>query len=331
MESLKSFEWYRDLAGYRLALLPVRGKKAFWVDAPSSEWSERPKFDRSVTLDIGTSQYQGEKRVPKQGCYIAGHRQVLNVRKPDENPEFESICPFASNELVSLNLLQKARGPEGWLDFANKFGMIGRRSTLERWHMSGKDKRWFICDVEHEGEWHHLKKILSRIYQDYPAIKKRDSKHLSKAIEWESDDIVREYRGAMIGRSKVQLAIAMRGKHSFNANYFEYMKRPDVIVPAAFALRDAVNSYMKGSLSLSLSFNPKTLDFTTSLNYGSLGAALVAEAVEFMAGHFDAKQCAVCGFWFRMGAGQMRRDRLFCSAACKMRDYRARKSARVII
>jgi hypothetical protein len=190
--------------------------------------------------------------------------------------------------------------------------------------MSGKDERWFICDVEHEGEWHHLRNVLSKIYQDYPAIKKRDSKYLSTVIEWESDDVVRENRGPTIGRTKLQPAIAMRGKYSHNVSYFEHMKKPDVFVPTAFALRDVINRYMEGSLSLKVSFDPRTLEFMSSLSYGSLGAALIAEAVEFMAGHFEARQCTVCGSWFRMGAGQMRRDRLFCSAACKMRDYRKR-------
>jgi hypothetical protein len=326
MESLKNFAWHKNKAAYRLALLPERGKKAFWAKSPSEDWFKDKEFDRSVKLDISTSQYQGEKRIPKKGFYVAGHRQILNVRKQDQNPQFEVIYPFATNELVSRNLLQ-AGDPEGWLDFTNKFGMIGRRSSLDRWHMSGKDKQWFVCDVEHEGDWHRLRKVLSIIYQDYPAIKRCDSKYLSTVIEWESDDVVRENRGLTIGRAEVRPAIAMRGKYSIDAHYFDHMKRPDVLVPAAFSLRDAVNRYMEGALSLKVSFDPETLEFASSLSYGSLGAALVAEAVEFMAGHFEARQCTVCGSWFRMGAGQMRRDRLFCSAACKMRDYRKRSKA----
>jgi hypothetical protein len=121
------------------------------------------------------------------------------------------------------------------------------------------------------------------------------------------------------------MAIAIRGEHDFKSDYFEHMKRPDVFVPAAFVLRDMVNGYMEKALSFNTSFDPTTLEFSSSLRYGSFGAALVAEAVEFMAGHFEARQCTVCGSWFRVGAGQMRVDRRFCSAACKMRDYRARK------
>jgi hypothetical protein len=329
MESLKSFEWYRDLAGYRLAALPVPGKKALWIETSDLGWSTEQKVDRSVKLDISTTQYQGEKRIPKKGIYIAGHRQTINHRKPIEPPRLEAVYPFATNELVSLNLLRTNRGPKGWLDFTNRFGMIGREPSLHQWHMSGKDERWFVCDVEHEGEWHHLTSVLSKIYQDYPAIKKRDTKYLSKIVEWESEDVVRQNRGQTIGRTEIRPAIAMRGKHSFNAHYFEHMKRPDVFVPAAFALKEAINNYMEKSLSLRTSFSPGTLDFTSSLSYGSLGAALVAEAVEFMAGHFEARQCAVCGSWFRMGPGQMRRDRLFCSAACKMRSYRSRRSSKL--
>jgi hypothetical protein len=124
------------------------------------------------------------------------------------------------------------------------------------------------------------------------------------------------------------MAIAMRGKYDSNAHYFKYMKRPDLFTPAAFVLRDDINRYLEKSISLQASFDPKTLEFSSSLQYGSLGAALVAEALEFMAGHFEARQCAVCGSWFRIGSDQMRRDRQFCSAACKMRDYRARIAKR---
>jgi hypothetical protein len=174
-------------------------------------------------------------------------------------------------------------------------------------------------------EWHHLRNVLRRIYRYSPAIKKRDSKSLSKFITWDSDDIVREERGPILGKTNLRMAIAMRGKHGFNSHYFEHMKRPDLFVPAAFALRDQINKYMEKALSLQTSFDAKTLEFSSSLRYGSFSAALVAEAVEFMAGHFEARQCAVCGSWFRVGTGQMRADRRFCSAACKMRDYRARK------
>jgi hypothetical protein len=166
---------------------------------------------------------------------------------------------------------------------------------------------------------------LSKIYYDYSAIKKRDLEYLANIIKWESKDVVREDRGRKIGRSRIAVAIAMRGKYSHNAHYFEHMNELDVLMPAAFSLRDGINRYMEKALSLKVSFDTKTMAFTSTLRYGSLGAALVAEAVEFMAGHFEARQCAVCGSWFRMGTNQMRRDRIFCSAACKMRDYRIRK------
>jgi hypothetical protein len=206
--------------------------------------------------------------------------------------------------------------------------MIGHRSVRDHWNLFEKKNGCLFYELEHEGEWHRLTKVLSKIYNDYPAIRKKNTSYLSSVIKWESDNVVREDRGLKIGRAKISPAIAMRGKYSRNAHYFEYMKRPDVLTPAAFVIRDDVNRYLEKSLSLELSFDPKTFEFTSSLRYGSLGAALVVEAVEFMAGHFEAKQCAVCGSWFRTGANQMRKDRIFCSAACKMRDYRSRKTSK---
>jgi hypothetical protein len=326
MESLIDFEWHRMVDGYRLACLPKRGRSAYWITDPGSDWAGRQDVDRSAKLEISTTEYQGEKRVARAGVYIAGRTQTLNKGKPDEMSRYEIMRPFEGNELVSLNLLRAGRTPKTWLEFTNKYGMIGHVPLRDRWHMFGKDKQHFICEVEHEGEWHHLTSVLSQIYNDHPAIENRDKSYLSKIIKWESDDIVREDRGIKIGSARVQMAIAMRGKYQSNSHYFEHMRRPDVFTPAAFALRDRVNRYLEKSVSLEISFDPKTLKFSSSLRYGSLGAALVAEAIEFMAGHFEARQCAVCGSWFRIGTNQMRKDRKFCSAACKMRDYRARKS-----
>jgi hypothetical protein len=320
MESLIDFEWRRVIGGHRLAWLPQRGNSAYWIAEPGSNWAGRQTVDRSAKLSI----YQGgEKRLARAGIYIVGRRQTLNREKPDEMSPEEIVRPFDTNELVSLNLLRAGHTPKAWLEFTNKYGMIGREPLLDRWHLFGND---FVCEVEPEGEWHHLTKVLSNIYYDHPAIESRDVSYLSKIIKWESDDVVREDRGMKLGSARVQTAIAMRGKYSRNAHYFKYMRRPDVFTPAAFALRDRVNSYLEKSVSLEVSFDPKTLKFCSSLRYGSLGAALVAEAIEFMAGHFEARQCTVCGSWFRIGTNQMRKDRKFCSAACKMRDYRARKS-----
>jgi hypothetical protein len=324
MESLRNFEWHRDVAGYRLVWLPPKGKKAFWIDRPSSViWPKVHEIDRATELDVFPGETKGEKDILKRGAYIAGFRQTIHRRKSDETAHVEIVRPFETNELISLNLLKTAHTPQGWLDFTNKYGMIGRESIHEHWFLGGKDKYSFIYQVEHQGEWHRLTRVLSRIYNDYTAISKKDAVYLSRIIKWESDCEVREDRGIEIQGIKIRLPIAMRG---CNENYLKHMNRPDVFVPAALSLRDYVNEYLEKSISLKLSFDTESLRFQASIHYGSFGAALVAEAIEFMAGHFEAKQCVVCGSWFRMGATQTRKDRIFCSAACKMREYRARKS-----
>lgn len=326
MESLKDFETVRDAAGYRLAWMSKAGGKAFWISRPG-DWLEKYEVERSSPLNISTTEYWGEKRVARAGVYITGQRQWLNTRKRDELWQGEIVRPFNSDHVVSLNLLRAGNTVRDWLDFTNKYGLIGRSPTLGRWFLSGKDKRTFIAETEHEGEWHHLRNVLFRVYEYYPAIQNRDFAFLKNFITWESDDIVREDIGLKVGGIKITPAIAMREKHGMNARYFEVMSKPDVFVPAAIAIKDYVNSYLEKSLSLEISFDPKTLQFISSLQFGSFGAALVAEAVELVAGRLEARACNVCGTWFRVGANHKRKDRIFCSPACKMRDYRARKSA----
>jgi len=318
MESLKRFEWFRDPAGYRLAWFPSGRSKAYWSH-PSDHWSGPQSADRSIKLDIDT---KPEKA--RQGLYIAGYRYDVNARKgsSDGMASREIIRPFANDELVSRNLLETEDSPRGWLDFTNKYGLIGRTRSVNSSHLTGRDKRWFIYEVEHEGQWHHLRRTLFKIYNYYPAIQKRDKKYLAKFIQWDSAGVVREDEGIWIGRAKIRMAIAIKGLS--RSHYFEHMKKPDVLTPAAFALR-FVNRYLRDGVSVEVDFDTSNFNFSSKLGYSSFGAALVAEAVEFMAGHFEARQCKVCGSWFRIGADQKRRDRVFCSAACKMRNYRARR------
>ena len=306
--------------------MPKRGGRAFWLSGPCNDWSDKYEVERSSPLEISTTQYAGEKRVANAGLYVAGERQWLNKRKPDDLWRWEVVRPFDTDEVVSLNILRTGSTPKGWLDFTNKYGLIGHTPVLDRWHLGGKEKRAFIANTDHEGEWHHLINVLVRIYEYYPAIRDRNSGFLSSRITWFSDDAVHEDRGQTALGMRLAPAIAMRGKHKKNAHYFENMSRPDVLVPAAIVLSDRVNQYLEKSLSLEISFDPKSLEFKSSLKYGSLGAAIVAEAAEFVAGRLEARECSVCGTWFRIGASHKRKDRIFCSAACKMRDYRARKS-----
>src|SRR5205807_2181167 len=106
---------------------------------------------------INTTEYYGEKRRAKSGLYIAGYRHDLNAKKSSAgDPRWEVIRPFESDELVSRNLLRLDSSPKGWLQFTKKYGMIGHRHPLDHWHLVGRDRRRFIYNVEHEGEWHHL-------------------------------------------------------------------------------------------------------------------------------------------------------------------------------
>ena len=109
MESLKSFEWYRNTTGYRLASMPRRGKDAFWVTEPCNTWLGKHILDRSAKLHISTTQHQGERRMANQGMYVGHTVQILNRGKPDDVPEFEIVRPFQSNELLSLKPCPRER------------------------------------------------------------------------------------------------------------------------------------------------------------------------------------------------------------------------------
>jgi hypothetical protein len=321
MESLGAFEWLRDPTGYRLVWLQQHSKNGYWATT-ADKWSGPHPIDSLLKLEIRSWQTRGERA--KSGLYLAGFRHDLNVK--NAKIASEAIKPFASEELVSRNLLESDSGPGRWIEFTNKYGLLSSGDSPEACYVVGRDKRWFMYQsASHESEWHHLRRTLFKIYNYYPAIKAKNSRYLSQFIHWESDDVVREDEGIHLGKHRIRWPIAMRGKSEVDSHLFSHFKRPDVIGPAAFALSKFVNRYLKQSVSIELSVDTSNFEFAPTLKYHSLGAALVSEAMEFMAGHFEAKQCKICGSWFRTGVGRNRRDRIFCSAACKMRDYRSRK------
>jgi hypothetical protein len=292
---------------------------------PSKAWDHKleKQAGRERELSIRTTEYYGEKRPAKAGLYIIGQRLYPNL--PRNKRSYVITKPFATDDLISLNLVNASNSPSAWIDFTNKFGMLG--TEKERWFLSGRDPRVFVCDVEAEGSFHHLLNVLRRIYDYFPAIQSKNSNHLSRFIEWDSEGIPREKWGPKIGNTVLTPAIAMKGYTNAENEALKQMRPPDLVYPAAFSIQEHVNRYLKDALSLEIGFDSTENKFTSSLRYGSFGAALVAEAVDFMAGRFGAQQCKVCSSWFRIGREQKRRDRIFCSAACKMRDYRYRKSA----
>jgi hypothetical protein len=320
MESLKKFEWHKDPDGYRLVYVTPRSRRIHFAKSPT-KWEEKPEKDDGTAreLSIQTTIYWGEKRPPKSGLYVAGYRSYPNTKKGDAS--YVTVRPFENDNLVSLNLLNHSHTPNEWIDFANKFGMLG--TEKERWYLVGRDPKVFMYSVEPEGAFHHLINVLLRIYWYFPAIQARNTDYLRRFIEWDSESVVRETWGPVIGGTPTRPAIAMKGVTGNEA--FNWIKRPDLIGPAALSIQDHVNRYLKDALSLEIEFDQSELKFEPSLRYGSLGAALVAEAVDFMTGRFEAKQCKMCSSWFRIGHEQKRRDRVFCSAACKMRDYRSRR------
>src|SRR5690349_4756848 len=129
MESLKNFRWRREVNEPRLAYLAQRGKNAFWVKDAGLQWDRGHTLDKATKLIIATSQYYGEKRIPKSGLYISGSRQTFHRNRADEMSPSEIIRPFVSNELISKNALQMSGSPQGWLEFTKKYGLIGHTSS----------------------------------------------------------------------------------------------------------------------------------------------------------------------------------------------------------
>jgi len=101
---------------------------------------------------------------------------------------------------------------------------------------------------------------------------------------------------------------------------------------AGIAMRQFVDTHMSGpghehTLHPVLTWNPESGRSEARYIPGSLISALWLQFIQAVDGRKRYAKCQAprCGRWFELDPGSNRADKLYCSSACKMRAYRARR------
>ena len=89
--------------------------------------------------------------------------------------------------------------------------------------------------------------------------------------------------------------------------------------------RGILQRELKANLSLDFQIDPQERKATADLLANSLADALKAQLGMSLNAGVYFKQCDACRGWFAIKPGVGRPDKLYCSAACKMRQYRRSK------
>jgi len=91
------------------------------------------------------------------------------------------------------------------------------------------------------------------------------------------------------------------------------------------------NHDSKARLAYRLELDPASGQLRSRLVAQSLADLLFVQWGMSVARNATHRQCAACAAWFEVHPAGGRPDKHFCSDACRMRAYRARKAARMTV
>jgi hypothetical protein len=99
----------------------------------------------------------------------------------------------------------------------------------------------------------------------------------------------------------------------------------DLLTPARIFLAKWVTQSLKGAASPAMHYDKEYQRLNLQIVPQTLLAALWLQLARAIDTDKTYRRCKACPRWFEVSAGNSRTDRLFCSDACKSRDYRAKK------
>lgn len=136
--------------------------------------------------------------------------------------------------------------------------------------------------------------------------------------------LLRELRRVPIGVDEEQEArhrLWLRSTSSVD----DSLNAREPVEAACDQLSIIINDQLSSALSLMLS-RETDMAWELSLNPNGLLNALWLQFAYAIAGGIQHRACIVCNAWFEVAPGRGRREKRFCSDACRMRAYRNRKS-----
>ncbi|MHB1424799.1 MAG: hypothetical protein ACYC3I_16635 [Gemmataceae bacterium] len=102
-------------------------------------------------------------------------------------------------------------------------------------------------------------------------------------------------------------------------------EKGDIMTPARLFLTKWLNRSLEGVASPTMKYDKKSRRLNLHIVPKTLLAAMWLQLARAIDTDKTYRRCKACPRWFEVSAGNSRADRLFCSDACKSRDYRTKK------
>ncbi len=226
------------------------------------------------------------------------------------------------------------------LAFANKYGQLGDKRPL---HLG--DPKEPISPFTTRGETHdswmdHIV-AMQRGVTIWEALNRRDLATLSSFICWQAEE--RTPDGANVTRvagwhydshpelppfpKKGSAPPAPGRLRQLIEPVPDLFKTDEVFMPATFLVQRWINEHLKKNAAPRLLYNLDLGSQVVNIVPHNLIGAMWLQFAEAIAGNKHHRPCKECGTWFEISTEEDGRTarRVFCSDACKSRDYRGRK------
>lgn len=215
---------------------------------------------------------------------------------------------------------------ESILAFASQYGHLTRDRSNARPGMECFSAQIEIElpssgeSVTAEGEslafWSDEIRSIKQAIQVWDAVRAMDAQVLSDYIGWADDGVY--YHGEEPEPVSTQ---------SFHPEFLQWLRRGDLFEPAILRLAGRLNSRLECGTPARFRWVPQEPGHL-HLFYipGSLIEAVWLQFALAVDRSKDYRKCIQCGTWFELSPDKARSNRLFCSGACKSRNYRDKKA-----
>ena len=210
---------------------------------------------------------------------------------------------------------------KGILSFANRFGtLLGTEGDLIR-----------LADADHDGQrpvfygepaalWHDEIIAMREAVRLWEALRSADPAGLTALIRWEGKRAVR-----YTGRDITETIAGSRLDPELGKRFTQ----GDVRKPGQVYLQRLANEHVRGQASPRLLFDRHFSEMALYVVPHTLLGALWLQFIKAVDGNRIYRRCVArgCRQWFEIGPDAKRKTAVTCSAACRVRMSRDRRSA----
>ena len=210
---------------------------------------------------------------------------------------------------------------DGIAAFANEYGFLGGWATVYFESTDPKTERRLVGVGESRTEWQNQIDDMRQAVELWDLARERDASGLAGYVTWNGPDEV-VFKDP---RCVTSVVIASR---THRPQVFERLVPDDLTQPALYRLQEIVNTRLRHFVAPKLLWNPDHSALALRAVPRHLLDALWLQLAQAITGNKRYHRCP-CGKWLEISLHPTtgyRRNRLFCSDACRSKAYRDRQA-----